>query len=88
MLSAAQIVGAAIPGISEEDARDILWSRTSFPFGNVTARDLYRAASRAARAHRSGIELCDLCDNKGEPGERWACTSCRKALQRIKDGAG
>ncbi len=84
MLSTADIVRAAIPSISDGDARDLLWSRTSFPFGEVTTRDLYRAASRFARAARNGIELCDNCNNKADE-QRWLCVGCRAALRRIND---
>lgn len=58
-----KIIKAAIPNASTEYCDWLLWSRTSYPFGKVTAKNLYKAASRLNRAHKNGLRLCELCDN-------------------------
>ena len=44
------VIKAAIPGADEFVCDHVLWGRTPFPMGKVTARSLYRAASRLRRA--------------------------------------
>lgn len=81
MHSALDIVRAAIPQADIELAREILWERTPFPCGAVSARDLYRAASRLRRTKAQGVYLCDWCDRLvgDTPG---LCLRCSKALRR------
>lgn len=74
-----EIVRAAIPDASESLCSHILWGRTPFPMGRVTARDLYRAASAFRRAKEHGFQLCDHCHNPAEPG-KFECRRCRAAL--------
>lgn len=78
------IVRAAIPGADEAVVDFILWGRTSYPFGTVDAKRLYLAACRFDRAGKSGIQLCDWCDNKVEEGNS-CCVSCQAGLNKAKE---
>lgn len=78
-MTPAQIVRNAIPGADDATCEHVLWGRTCFPMGRVTARDIYRAASRLVRANRSGIVLCDFCDRPSV--DKWTCAECAKALE-------
>lgn len=80
-MTPAEIIRAAIPGATDSDVEHVLWGRTPFPFAPLTARSLYRAASRFRRATAHGISLCDFCDRIAQPGD-WVCSSCRDALRR------
>src|SRR3954469_743842 len=79
-MTALDIVRAAIPGADVRLAEAILWERTSFPCGSVTARDLYRAAARFHRAAAKGIWLCDWCD-RAVSAARGLCPSCTRLLR-------
>ena len=86
MTTAQEIVCAAIPGASAELADAILWNRTPFPCGPVSARDLFRAASAWRRAKANGIALCTLCDQVATPGH-WDCGRCRAAVAKSLEGS-
>lgn len=75
----ADIVRAAIPGANDHLVDHIVWGRTSFPFGRVSARDLFKAAHRWRRSGAQGLTLCDFCDNLVAPSA-WVCYRCRAAL--------
>lgn len=80
MHSALDIVRAAIPDATCAVAENILWERTCFPVGRVTARDLYRAASRVRRCAAQGTRMCDFCDRLvGD--EAKLCARCERALR-------
>lgn len=83
-MSALDIVRAAIPQATEDVADMILWCRTPFPVGAITARDLYRAASRLQRAQAAGHYLCEFCDRMVERTED-VCERCAKALEGNHD---
>lgn len=74
-----QIVRAAIPGASDALCVYVLWERTPFPAGRVTAQSIYRAASRVKRAHERKRVLCDFCDNLATDGAH-LCHRCKTAL--------
>ena len=78
-----QIIRAAIPEANESECDYILWNMTSFPFGNVTAKMLYKAASRTKRASNNNIMLCDLCDSKIDDDNGWVCQKCRGHLNNF-----
>lgn len=78
------VVRAAIPGASDGLCEHVVWGRTAFPAKGVTAREIYRAASRLRRATDKGQSLCDTCDRKAAPG-RWTCAYCSAALARGTD---
>lgn len=80
MTTDLEICRAAKPGADEGWCDHILWGRTPFPLGRVTAQDLYRAASRQARAERNGRVLCDFCDAIAAPGA-YTCSACDAALR-------
>lgn len=61
-MNALEIVRNAIPNASDELCDFILWERTPFPVGHVTARSLYAAANRFHRAYEHGKKLCMFCD--------------------------
>jgi len=81
---ALDIVRAAIPNADKGLADAILWGRTPFPVGKVTARELYEAAERFRRAEDHGVTLCDWCDRKTEDGRK-LCRRCHTALRRACD---
>ncbi len=86
MTTSVEIVRAAIPGADERLCDHILWGRTPFPIGGITAKSLFRAASAFRRAHEHGFQLCDHCHNPAEPG-KFECRRCRAALSRgIRNG--
>lgn len=80
-MNPVEIVRGAIPGATAEMADSILWSRTCFPMGEVTARDLYRAASRCRRAHEHGLVMCEMCDRLAMNDT--LCSDCDAALRRF-----
>jgi len=71
-----QIIKGAIPDADDALCEYILWEKTSFPFGKLTAKILYKAASRVSRAHKNRIKLCDFCDNQTS-GSDSVCRRCR-----------
>ena len=81
-MNAGDIVRAAIPEASDSVVSHVLWGRTPFPFGTVTTKDLYRAASGWRRACDNGKRLCDLCHRVAVDG--WTCQTCNDALERIR----
>lgn len=83
-MNALRIVRAAIPDADDEVISHIVWARTCYPFGEVTPRDLYRAASRWRRAGEHKLRLCDHCDNVALHGE-WMCVNCRDGLERCRE---
>ena len=82
-MNAEKIIKAAIPGADDSLCEHIIWGRTPFPCGAITAQSLYKAASRYARATKNKIRLCDFCDRVAEP-DGWCCGSCRDALARVR----
>lgn len=81
-MTALDIVRAAIPGADERLAEAILWERTIFPCGSVTARDLYLAAARFRRAALKGVELCVWCDRVAAD-VHGVCLVCRKGFEKL-----
>jgi len=77
----AEVIRNAIPDASVDMCEYILWNRTPYPMGKVTARDLYKAANRVLRAGRNSISLCDMCDNKCAPGS-YCCDHCEASIAR------
>jgi hypothetical protein len=82
-VTADQIVRAAIPDADDATVTHILWGRTPFPCAQVTAKELYRAASSWNRACAKKIRLCDFCWRIAEPG-KWECRVCREGLDRCR----
>jgi len=82
-MNGEQIVRAAIPNASAELIEHIIWGRTPFPVGAITARSLYKAASSFKRASDKGIALCDFCDNKANPNG-YLCDSCQESLNACR----
>lgn len=80
------VVEAAIPGASAELCDHVLWTRTSFPAGAVSAPDVYKAASRMRRAQVNGLRLCEWCDRIASEG-RWTCVGCQQALAKAVSGS-
>lgn len=80
-MTPAQIIRGAIPDASDALCEHILWGRTPYPCGQITAKSLYRAASRLRRAAESGRHLCDFCDNLAEAGSD-LCGDCASVLRR------
>jgi hypothetical protein len=87
-MNALDVVRAAMPDATEEDAEFIVWARTPFPMVEGAARNIYRAASGWARATRNGRVLCDLCW-RAVTGEGMTCETCMRMLEecRLYEGA-
>jgi hypothetical protein len=79
-MSTSEIIKAVIPGASEDECGLILWSYTAFPFF-LTAKSLYKAASRYKRAKAKGRVLCMCCPNEAEEGKH-LCIKCKLSLKR------
>ncbi len=77
-----EIVRAAYPAATDSECQHILFGRTSYPFGIVTARELYKAASRYARAKGSKIKLCDFCNSMARIDD--VCMGCWHKLDRAR----
>jgi len=74
-----EIIKAAIPNADDETCSFILWARTPFPVGAITARSLFDSARRFKRASDKNIRLCDFCNRIAEDN-RSVCAKCHKAL--------
>ena len=83
-MNAERIIKAAISNADEALISQIIWERTCYPFGSVTPKTLYKAASRFNRANKNKIRLCDMCDNKAISDE-WLCSSCDTALAKHRE---
>lgn len=81
MSNVLEICRAAKADADEDWSQHILWGRTPFPCGSITAQSLYRAASGQARAERNGLVLCDLCEAIAAPGSS-TCRQCDAALKQ------
>jgi len=80
-MKADQIIRAAIPDANDSLCEHILWGRTPYPMGRITARSLYRAADRFRRAQENGVQLCSFCDNAADG---MACRKCDAVLSGRK----
>jgi len=73
------VIKAAIPAADQELCEHILWGRTPFPMGKITARSLYKTASGFSRAGKNGTPLCDHCDNRADHNDV-TCIKCAITL--------
>ena len=80
MTTVHQVVRAAIPDADDEIVSFIMWARTPYPFGTVSARSIYKAAATLQRAGFNHVRLCDHCDNRARGPEAWECERCYRAL--------
>lgn len=78
----AEVILAAIPGAEHDVVEHILWGRTPYPMGRVTARSLYKAASGWRRACANGIALCDHCERHAVT--RFECQFCHDVLHQAR----
>lgn len=83
LASPYQILLKAMPNATDNQIFHIIWSRTSYPFGKVSARDLVKAAYRYQRAFNNGLMLCDHCDRLAT--KFCMCDVCRTALERARN---
>lgn len=83
MTTYATVIQAAIPGADEELCDFILWERTPFPCGPVSAQSLFKTASGFHRAEKNNILLCDLCDNQATSDTDF-CDKC--LLEELEQG--
>ena len=81
MTTVGEIIRAAVPDANEEMCDWILWSRTPYPCGNVTAQSLYRAANRVRRCREHNRKLCEMCD-RAITWNAHICSRCEAALAR------
>jgi hypothetical protein len=79
-----EIIRNAIPEATEDLCEYILWNRTAYPFEGLTAKCVYKAASRFKRAGERGIQLCDFCDRRAMLGKS-VCKRCDTALRSRSD---
>jgi hypothetical protein len=84
MTTIAEVVQAAIPDADDSVIDFILWERTPYPAGAITARSIYRAASRLRRASAHNLRLCDYCDHLAIAGKSM-CARCATALSCNSD---
>ena len=70
MITLMQFMQYYNPDILEEDANDILWSETAFPFAD--AKFTVRQVRSAIRARTNGIKRCELCSMK-DPYHQHGC---------------
>ncbi len=82
MIVTTEIIRKAFPGASAEFCEHVLWNRTPFPMGVITAKSIYQAASRLRRAGQNGLQLCDFCDRVVRPGQ-WNCDACEASLYPV-----
>ncbi len=75
------IIKAAIPEANESIVDYVMWERTPWPIGSVTAKQLYKIAGRLKRAADKGVRLCDFCDNK-TTDDKYTCSKCISALSK------
>lgn len=78
-----EIIHAAVPDASDDFCHHVLWGRTPFPCGVITAQSLYKAATSLNRANANGIHLCDHCHNLAMENE-WMCKQCADALTLVR----
>lgn len=64
-----QIIKSAFPNADATTVEHILWARTPFPMGKITAQSLYKASATYRRACEKGRWLCDWCDREIERGQ-------------------
>lgn len=81
MTTFAEVIKAAIPNADGDLCERILWERTPYPMGRVSAKSLYQAASRFKRANENKRRLCDCCHNQTE-NDKWTCAKCSAALEK------
>lgn len=84
-MTVMSIVKAAIPNATPETADYILWARTPYPAGAVTAKFLYQAARRFHRATQRGKSLCTWCDRE-VPKLGDDCERCAAVMKQNCDG--
>ena len=77
----ATIIRAAIPDATDKDCEWILWERTPYPVGVITAQSVYKAASRIQRATARKKQLCEFCDRLAEQ-DKFTCHICDDAISR------
>jgi hypothetical protein len=80
-----KIIKAAMPNATPGMINYIIWSKTPFPFREVTPKMLYSAAYRLYRAHKNNIFICELCDNKLQPDDNLFCEKCCGMLRRAEN---
>ena len=76
-----QVIKNAIPDATKSEMVYILWFRTPFPCGSITARSLYKAAPAYLRAYNNDVKLCEWCHNKVDT--KTLCSRCQKALKEV-----
>lgn len=80
-----QVIRAAMPDADAATIEHILWGRTPFPMGQVTAQTLYRAASQWRRAMQNGLRLCDYCDKVVSDPREFQCQHHTDVLRGLLD---
>ena len=81
MTKIQDVIRAAIPNADQAECEFILWERTSYPFGLLTAKDIYKAAYSFDRACKNHLRLCEYCDRIAQP-DKYMCSKCEEALRR------
>lgn len=81
----SEVIRNAIPNASEELCDYILWERTPYPVGEITARSLYSAAMRYHRAYSTGKKLCTFCDRIATTGKNIpVCGWCEAVFSKLR----
>ena len=82
MTDVREIIRAAIPGATEDFCEYFMWERTPYPFGRISAKNLYKWASSFRRAGENNVPLCDLCENMAT-NHKYTCNRCYDALHTV-----
>lgn len=77
------VIRAAMPQASADLCEHIIWGRTPYPCGQITAKSLYRAAHGFKRATDGGRRLCDCCNRLAI--KNGLCARCRITLNAHAD---
>lgn len=85
-MTPAEIIRKAMPGAADATCDHVLWGRTPFPMGKVTARSIYQAAMRLKRAAANGLRLCDCCDNVAMKDD-WCCEACARVIRSANENS-
>jgi hypothetical protein len=81
MTDIRDIIRAVLPDATDRDCEDIVWAHRPYPARPLTARMVWHAAHRVARAQRHGWRLCVECDQLA-----MSCSSlCLRCACAIED---
>lgn len=75
-----EVMRKAQANITEDEAEFILWERTPYPVGGITAKSLYQATRRFYRVIKNHRKCCELCDNLAKENDS-LCERCARVIR-------